>query len=87
MNFVQLHANLGRDAPSKSTADGAGPEEVIPVIWIAQHDGKVLWYIIQKNMERGCIPEISFRMQDTIVEDHLSLVQPKVMWIAGTKEL
>ena len=46
MDFLQLHPDLGADAPSQSGTEDTSTEVVEPVVRIAEHAGEVLGHVL-----------------------------------------
>ena len=69
MDLVERHAELGIDIPAERRAEQTGAKVVQAIIGIAQHHGKVFWYVLEKDMQRMHFLKNGLAIQDAIVED------------------
>lgn len=87
MDLRQAFADLQAQIPSHGRADDARSEVVVAVRGIAEHDGKVLGYVVEKRNQRRSAFEIGRCLEDPVLEDRLVGGESEVLWISGTEEL
>jgi len=86
MDLRQAFADLQAQIPSHGRADDARSEVVVAVRGIAEHDGKVLGYVVEKRNQRRSAFEIGRCLEDPVLEDRLVGGESEVLWISGTEE-
>ena len=69
MDLVERHAELRIDIPAERRAEQTGAKVVQAIVGIAQHHGKIFWYVLEKNMQRMHFFNDGLCMQDAIVEN------------------
>ena len=69
MDLVKRHAQLGIDVPAERRAEQTGAKVVQAIVGIAQHHGKVFWYVLEEDMQWMHVLNDGLCIQDAIVED------------------
>ena len=69
MDLLQLQPELRLHVPPNRAAQHTGAEVVVSVIGVAQHDSKVLGYVVQENMQGMYRVDDGIGIENAVVED------------------
>ena len=90
MDLLELQAELGVDVPAEGRAEESGAKVVHAVLGIAQHDGKILGYVFEQDMQRMHVLDHRLCVQDAIVEDvtfRFGLGKRKILGVPSAEKL
>lgn len=90
MDFFELQAEFGVDVPAERGAEEAGAEVVHAVLGVPQHDGEVLRYVFEQDVQRVHLLDDGVFVQDAVVEDvtfGFGLGKGEVLGIPSAEEL
>lgn len=87
MNIREMLSQLRPQIPAQGTTNDACAEYIAAAPLIAQHNGKVLGYIVEEYVQRVCGGEIGFRVQNSVSKNRLVWGEGEVVRVAGAEEL